>query len=660
MCSIVSGEADPSKGTAELDRNHSHYLLLDDGSEGKFGHEVAFRGELLDFISFRYDASTLDVLQLRDEIRSRDANRKRSVPVICLVGGGGPNTLDTIMGHIVSNDPVIIMRDSGRVCDLITSWKATVGSGSVEKQTSLCRSWALDQPGASFPTTKEAEQELQEQVQNVKKVLTTIVSYPQLHFFDFSNNVDSSIGKNLDGLLLPTVLKSIFQSMTVEERVKLPLAIRFDDATEVKRVLKHQGLMKKSAAHADELSSDSRPLLYAAYHDQADVVRELLDAGFGPDQIDHIILLEVTQMVEQHALRKGAPLDPPRFWIESRGGKTIESRGGNFKRSDSALDLDALTVAQQTTKLTQEWLDLTPDTRLKLISDESRRVTWRKLPWITGWTYRVTGRILVSQDGDAMDDGKADELVPGDTLKQIGVRRDPAAQTIFVTLVADNDSKNIYEAEVISAERARKETQLNPQAARDSLPQWTKYTWLLINTHATGRIMLQQERYDEISRSLELDEQGKWERMRMTDELYKSTMEAFSPWIDLASINVGDMWWDDNKWQIGHQIYDVLDTQRGGLDPLLRLYWAVVTKRDKLAEYLWHSHSDTPFVSSFMASYVCRHLVTPGQTTKFGGRSSIDPSTLLWDQKSIRLLQHFSDNCRAESVTALFDEYPLC
>jgi hypothetical protein len=59
-------------GTTTLDRNHSHYILVDDGVN-EFGREVAFRQELLDFISFRNDVSFLSTAALTEKIRGRQS-----------------------------------------------------------------------------------------------------------------------------------------------------------------------------------------------------------------------------------------------------------------------------------------------------------------------------------------------------------------------------------------------------------------------------------------------------------------------------------------------------------------------------------------------------------------------------------------------------------
>lgn len=45
---------------APLDHNHTHFLLLDNGTEGKFGQEIKFRSLLEDFISNRVETGVAE------------------------------------------------------------------------------------------------------------------------------------------------------------------------------------------------------------------------------------------------------------------------------------------------------------------------------------------------------------------------------------------------------------------------------------------------------------------------------------------------------------------------------------------------------------------------------------------------------------------------
>ena len=50
------------------------------------------------------------------------------------------------------------------------------------------------------------------------------------------------------------------------------------------QILKAQGLLKSSGM--DEVSRDARPLLFAAYHNQANAVRQMMAYGFEIGKID--------------------------------------------------------------------------------------------------------------------------------------------------------------------------------------------------------------------------------------------------------------------------------------------------------------------------------------------------------------------------------------
>ena len=89
------------EGCAYLDYNHSHFLLVDDGSENKFGREIEFRGRF-------------------DDISSM--TRKLNVPTVLLVVEGGPGTLMTIRETSVKNNiPCVLIKGSGRVADILVN-----------------------------------------------------------------------------------------------------------------------------------------------------------------------------------------------------------------------------------------------------------------------------------------------------------------------------------------------------------------------------------------------------------------------------------------------------------------------------------------------------------------------------------------------------------
>ncbi|XP_012554388.2 transient receptor potential cation channel subfamily M member 1 isoform X1 [Hydra vulgaris] len=82
---------------AFLDHNHTHHLLVDDGSVGRFGVEIPLRSRLEEYIM------------------------KTGVPSVLMVVEGGPGSLSTVR-EAISKSPalsVLIIVDSGRAADLL-------------------------------------------------------------------------------------------------------------------------------------------------------------------------------------------------------------------------------------------------------------------------------------------------------------------------------------------------------------------------------------------------------------------------------------------------------------------------------------------------------------------------------------------------------------
>ncbi|XP_069589865.1 transient receptor potential cation channel subfamily M member 2 [Ranitomeya imitator] len=91
-------------GLSCLDNNHSHFILVDDGTNGKYGVEIVLRSKLEKFIS---------------EQTKEKGGVAIKIPIVCVVLEGGPGTLDTIYNAISNNTPCVIVEGSGRVADVI-------------------------------------------------------------------------------------------------------------------------------------------------------------------------------------------------------------------------------------------------------------------------------------------------------------------------------------------------------------------------------------------------------------------------------------------------------------------------------------------------------------------------------------------------------------
>ncbi|KAM9804599.1 transient receptor potential cation channel subfamily M member 2-like [Neosynchiropus ocellatus] len=87
-----------------LDNNHTHFLLVDDGTHGSYGVEIELRSRLEKCISGK---------------RLSAKGNSTTVPVVCLILDGGPGTLNTIYNAMQNDTPCVILEGSGRIADVI-------------------------------------------------------------------------------------------------------------------------------------------------------------------------------------------------------------------------------------------------------------------------------------------------------------------------------------------------------------------------------------------------------------------------------------------------------------------------------------------------------------------------------------------------------------
>ncbi|XP_040913185.1 transient receptor potential cation channel subfamily M member 2 [Toxotes jaculatrix] len=87
-----------------LDNNHTHFLLVDDGTHGGYGAEIELRSRLEKCISGK---------------RLGNKESGVTIPVVCVVLDGGPGTLKTIYNAMLNGTPCVILEGSGRIADVI-------------------------------------------------------------------------------------------------------------------------------------------------------------------------------------------------------------------------------------------------------------------------------------------------------------------------------------------------------------------------------------------------------------------------------------------------------------------------------------------------------------------------------------------------------------
>ncbi|GAB1601203.1 transient receptor potential cation channel subfamily M member 3 isoform X4 [Argonauta hians] len=98
----------PRSNCAVLNSNHSYFLLIDNGTVGKYGGEILLRKKLEKYISQQKTCINSGV-------------RSRGVPVICVVLEGGANTIRSVLEYVTDSPPipVVVCDGSGRAADLL-------------------------------------------------------------------------------------------------------------------------------------------------------------------------------------------------------------------------------------------------------------------------------------------------------------------------------------------------------------------------------------------------------------------------------------------------------------------------------------------------------------------------------------------------------------
>ncbi|XP_060065040.1 transient receptor potential cation channel subfamily M member-like 2 [Ylistrum balloti] len=87
-----------------LNPNHTHFILVDDGTEHTFGKEITFRAEIENAVA---------------NLKTDTGKDAVSVPVVLLVVEGGPNTIETVLNAVCKNTPTVVVKGSGKAADII-------------------------------------------------------------------------------------------------------------------------------------------------------------------------------------------------------------------------------------------------------------------------------------------------------------------------------------------------------------------------------------------------------------------------------------------------------------------------------------------------------------------------------------------------------------
>ncbi|XP_069716759.1 transient receptor potential cation channel subfamily M member 8 isoform X2 [Phaenicophaeus curvirostris] len=133
-----------------LDNNHTHLLLVDNGTHGHPTIEAKVRTQLEKYISERVIP---------------ESNYGGKIPIVCFAQGGGKETLKSINVAIKSKIPCVVVEGSGRIADVIASL--------VEAEGTLTSSCVKESLLRYLPRTisRLSEEETESWIKWIKEVL---------------------------------------------------------------------------------------------------------------------------------------------------------------------------------------------------------------------------------------------------------------------------------------------------------------------------------------------------------------------------------------------------------------------------------------------------------------------------------------------------------
>ena len=138
-----------NKNRPGLDKNHTHFILVDDGTTGKYGREIKLRSQFEAMIA-KQNVITSSAAGKSSYIRLEYTKKiqyncktqisknycqfeiekyilchffsfkgKVDVPVVVLCLEGGPNTIRTMSEAINNNTPLVVIGGTGRSADVV-------------------------------------------------------------------------------------------------------------------------------------------------------------------------------------------------------------------------------------------------------------------------------------------------------------------------------------------------------------------------------------------------------------------------------------------------------------------------------------------------------------------------------------------------------------
>ncbi|XP_037946393.1 transient receptor potential cation channel trpm-like isoform X3 [Teleopsis dalmanni] len=237
----------PRSKLAVLNNRHAYFLLVDNGTQAKYGAELILRRKLEKFISN---------LKLHPFTHS-------STPVVCLVIEGGTNTIRAVLEYVTDTPPVpvVVCDGSGRAADLIAFVHKYASDGDEQPVLESMRDYLIGTIQKTFEVAMDqAEKLYQELLQCTRnKNLITV--------FRIQEKPEGE-AQELD----QTILTALFKSQHLSPPEQLSLALTWNRVDIARSEIFVYGQEWPHGA-LDEA------MMQALEHDRIDFVKLLLENG---------------------------------------------------------------------------------------------------------------------------------------------------------------------------------------------------------------------------------------------------------------------------------------------------------------------------------------------------------------------------------------------
>ncbi|XP_027836600.2 transient receptor potential cation channel trpm [Aphis gossypii] len=249
----------PRSKLAVLNNRHTYFLLVDDGTSGRYGAEIELRKKLEKYIS----------------IQKLHPSAHYSTPVVCLVIEGGTHTIRAVLEYVTDTPPVpvVICDGSGRAADLLAfTHRYAVDSGG---QTVLenMKEYLLNTIQCTFEVGQDKAERLYEELLECTRHKNMIT------IFRMSDGQEKS--QELD----QTILTALFKSQHLSPSEQLSLALTWNRVDIARSEIFVYGQEWPEGALEESM-------MQALEHDRIDFVKLLLENGVSMKKFLSISRLE--------------------------------------------------------------------------------------------------------------------------------------------------------------------------------------------------------------------------------------------------------------------------------------------------------------------------------------------------------------------------------